>query len=80
MLSPSKSTRFDQVGLGQQLGDLLVANALVHLVEEADVVVQRGHELGQRRAFQRGCALAVADHHAVGGALHHHLHELARRP
>ena len=65
-----------QIGAWQHLRDLLVANALVHLVEEADVLVERGHELGQRRAFQRGRALAVAHDHAVGGALHHDLYEL----
>ena len=65
-----------QVGLRQHLGNLLIANAFVHLVEEADKVVQGGHELGKRSAFQHRGAFAVADDQAVGGAFHHDPHEL----
>ncbi len=61
----------------KQFCDLLITYALVHLVEEAEVLVQGGHELGQGRAFQLGRAFAVADHHAFGGFLDHHAHELA---
>ena len=64
-----------QIDLGQSLGDLLVADAFVHLVHEADVVVQGGHELGERCAFEHRSTFAVAHHDAVGGALDHDLHE-----
>ena len=62
--------------LGQQLGNLLVANALVDLIEKRKVFVQRGHEAGELGAFQAGRAFSVSHQHAIGGALHHHLDEL----
>src|SRR5581483_1467424 len=65
-----------QVGPGNDFRDLLVADALVDLIEEADVIVQGSHELGERSAFQHGRTLAIAHHDAVGGALHHDLHHL----
>ena len=38
----SKSVRFGQLRLGQQLGDRFVADALVHLVEEAKILARAG--------------------------------------
>ena len=62
---------------GQQLGDAVVAQAFVHLVEEDEIFVEHSHELGEGRAFEPRGAFAVAHHQAVGGALDHDFDELA---
>ena len=66
--------------LRERLRDLFVAQALLHLVEEAEIVVQLAHVLRQRCAFKLRAALAIADHHAIGGALHHHAAHTRGRP
>ena len=66
-----------ELGARQQLGQPLVADALVHLFDEAQVLVERAHEAGEVGALDAAGALAVAHDHAFGGALHHHLHKLA---
>ncbi len=63
--------------LGEDANHFFVAQALGDLVEEAEVVVERRHVLGELFALELRAALAVANDHAVGGALHHHLHVLA---
>ena len=65
-----------EIEFGQHLGDALVAKALVHLVEVAEVFVEAGHELGELFGLEAGGTFAVADDQAVGGALDHDLHEL----
>src|SRR5207253_2756845 len=65
-----------EIELGQNVGDTLVANALVHLVEEIEVFLQRSHEAGQICAFQFGSAFSVAHDKTFGGTLHHDFHEL----
>ena len=66
-----------QFRAGQHLGQLLVADALVHLFDKAEILVERGHEADEFGAFDAARGLAVAHHHAFGCALHHHLHKLA---
>ena len=62
--------------LGEGLGDLLVAQALFDFVEEAEVLVELRDEFGEGLALDAGAAVAVAQHHSFGGALHHHLYVL----
>jgi hypothetical protein len=72
-----RSRRDDQLGAGQQLGQLFVADALVHLLDEAEILVERAHEAGEVGALDAAGGLAVAHDHALGRALDHHLHKLA---
>ena len=67
----------NELGAGQQLGQLFIADALVHLLDEAQVLAQGAHEAGQVGAFDAAGVLAVADDHALRGAVDHHLDELA---
>src|SRR5580658_4116041 len=62
---------------GEQGGYLFVAEALIDLLEEAEIVVELAHELGQRSALELCAAFAVADDHSLRGALDHHLDEVA---
>ena len=66
-----------ELELGQQLGDLFIADALVHLVEKRQVIVKGSHERGQLRSFEPCGTVAITDGHAVGGAFDHDLDELA---
>src|SRR5271165_4703365 len=68
---------FGEIEAWEQLGNDFVADALVHLVHEADVFIQRGHELGEGSAVERSSAFSVANYEAIGRTLHHDLHELA---
>src|SRR5208337_3049415 len=46
----------------QHLGNSLVAQPLVQLVEEAEILLEHAHKARQVRAFQLGRALAIAHH------------------
>ena len=66
-----------ELGAGQHLGELFVADALVDFFDEAEIFVEGGHEAGEIGAFDAACRLAVAHDHAFGGAIDHDLDELA---
>ena len=66
-----------QLRARDQLSQLLIADALVHLLGKAEILVQRADEPRQRGAFDVAGILAVAHDHALGRTLHHHLHKFA---
>src|SRR5260221_14637683 len=60
----------------QQLGNAFVADPLVYFLEEAEIFIQRGHELGKRGALELGRALTITYDHSLGRAPYHHADEL----
>ncbi len=66
-----------ELGAREQLGELLVADALVDLFDEAEILVEVAHEAREVGALDVAGVFAVAHDHAFGGALDHDLHELA---
>ncbi len=66
-----------QLGLCQQLGDLLIANALVDFVEEAEILVEMAHKAGEGSSVDDRRSFAVAHHDTFRGALDHDLQEFA---
>ena len=66
-----------EFGARQQLRQLFVADALVYLFHEAEILIERGHEAGEVGAFDAAGGLAVAHHHAFRRALDHYLYEFA---
>ncbi len=61
-----------QLSAGHELGELLIADALVHFLNEAEIFVQIAHEAGQFAALNVAGVLAVANDHAFRGALDGH--------
>src|SRR5260221_10968077 len=61
----------------QQLGNAFVADPLVYFLEEAEIFIQRGHELGKPGALELGRGLTITYDHSLGRAPYHHANELA---
>src|ERR1700723_1650408 len=67
----------NKLGAGEQLSELLVTHALIHLFDEIQVLLERAHEADQLGAVDAAGGFAVANHHALRGAVDHDLIELA---
>ena len=66
----------NEFSAGQQLGELLIADALVDLFDEGEVLVERAHEACEAGALDAAGEFAVADDHALGSAADHDFHKL----
>src|SRR5579864_4916012 len=66
-----------QIKLGNQFRDALVAYPLVELFEEAQVLIEHGHEARQILSLNLGGAFSIAHNQAVRRALHHDFDKLA---
>src|SRR5436305_6341849 len=68
---------FGKIESRNQLGDMLVAQPLIGLFKEPEILVEHGHKPRQVFALELGCAFAVTEDQSISRALYHHLHELA---